>query len=237
MLQNKELVGFKDGGKSMYKTDLQAAVGNQETIIWKGKPQKKCFILESIFNPMLPIALVWGMIDFGFLGASLFAGEGKGGIGAALFLIPFFALHLMPVWMYLGGVILTMRRYRNTEYIITNLGVYISGGSFSYTYEMKPFAELSHISIHRGIFDQNLGVGDVELSSSQMDFYVNRNRRVANQKKFAICNVENYQEIYQIVKQLQTDIYSDTMYPNDMRPETNHGYQTQYTRIDELKRR
>ena len=31
-----------------------------------------------------------------------------------------------------------------------------------------------------------------------------------------------------MVKQLQTDIYADTQYPNDLRPAENHGYQTQY---------
>ena len=31
-----------------------------------------------------------------------------------------------------------------------------------------------------------------------------------------------------MVKNLQTDIYADTMYPNDLRPSSNHGYNTNY---------
>ena len=35
-------------------------------------------------------------------------------------------------------------------------------------------------------------------------------------------------DIYNLVKKLQTDIYTDVMYPNDKRPTENHGYNTQY---------
>ena len=43
-----------------------------------------------------------------------------------------------------------------------------------------------------------------------------------------ICNIAEYQEVFNLIKKMQTDIYADTMYPNDMRPEGNHGYQTKY---------
>ena len=220
----------------MFSTDLQAVVGSHETIVWQGKPDKKCFILESIFNPLLPFALLWAAIDLGIIGGGFFASGGFRQMGAFGFaLIPFFLLHMMPVWLYLGGVLLAFRKYRNTEYIVTNLGVYISGGAFSYSYELKPFAELSHVALHRGIFDQWLGVGDVELSTSQMDFSYNRNRNGANLHKFSICDIPDYQRVYKMVKDMQTDIYSDTMYPNDLRPAENHGYQTRYTKIDDYR--
>ena len=220
----------------MFTTDLQAVVGSHETIVWQGKPDKKCFIFESIFNPMLPFALLWGAFDIGIFGFGFLksgAMEQMGGISFVL--IPFFLFHMMPVWIYLGGVFLSFRRYRNTEYIITNLGVYISGGVFSYSYEMKPFAELSHVSLHRGIFDQWLGVGDVELSTAHADFNYNRNRSGNNLRKFSICDIPDYQRVYKMVKDMQTDIYSDTMYPNDLRPEENHGYNTKYTKLSEYQ--
>lgn len=45
-----------------------------------------------------------------------------------------------------------------------------------------------------------------------------------------ICNIPDYERVFSLVKQLQEDIYSDTMYPNDLRPAENHGYQTKYTK-------
>ena len=206
------------------KTDLEQIVGNDEKVLWKGKPSKKCFILESIFNPLLPFALIWFLFDFFFIGKTMSIGDGA----FSGFILVFMLFHLMPVWIYLGGVLLSLRRYKNTEYVITERGIYVSGGTFSYTYEIKPFAELSHVRVHRGIFDQYLGVGDVEASSNQ-SFY---NGRSSNESipgaVISIKDIPDYMEVFNLVKKLQTDIYSDTMYPNDLRPKENHGYKTEY---------
>lgn len=200
--------------------ELKKLIGEGEKIFYEGKPSKKCFIFESIFNPMMPFAILWGLIDSTFIGATLFAGSGEGG-GFLLFIIPFFLLHLMPVWLYLGGVVLSFRRYRNTYYIVTDKGIYISGGAFTKTFNQKPFAELSHVDLHRGIFDQMFNVGDVITTSS--NFTVD-SRTAA----LAINSIDNYVEVYNIVKKLQQDIYTDVMYPNDKRPAENHGYNTEY---------
>ena len=93
---------------------------------------------------------------------------------------------------------------------------------------MKPFTELSHVRIHRGIFDQYLGVGDVEASSNQGFNYTNTSNRSASMAGMAIKDIPDYMEVFNMVKKLQTDIYSDTMYPNDLRPKENHGYKTEY---------
>ena len=214
----------------MQCSDLELMVGKNETILWRGKPNKKCFLLESVFNPLLPFALIWALIDLGVIfGMSIGGAMG----GASFFLIPFFLLHLMPVWLYIGGVFLAVKKYKNTEYIITDRGIYVSGGMFSYTYEMKPFTDLSHINIHRGIFDQWLGVGDV-VSICSHDGYNSRDSHSSH--GLTICDIADYREVFAMVKQLQTDIYADTQYPNDLRPAQNHGYQTQYVNPGERGR-
>ncbi|MBD5493493.1 MAG: PH domain-containing protein [Lachnospiraceae bacterium] len=206
----------------MYKSDLEAMVGMNESILWRGKPDKKCFILESIFNPMLPFALIWAIIDLAVVGFT-FSASG----GMLMFILPFMLMHLMPVWIYIGGVIMSFRKHRNTEYIITDKGIYVSGGIFAYKYEMKPFTDLSHINIHRGIFDQWLGVGDVVTVCSHTG-YSSSSSHSHSSHGLTICDIPDYQQVFAMVKQLQTDIYADTQYPNDLRPGENHGYQTQY---------
>lgn len=209
----------------MAVSDLEFMVGQNEKILWKGKPNKKCFILESIFNPLLPIALIWGLVDFGIM---IFMGLGAlPAVGGAVVagMVVFFLIHLMPVWLYIGGVILSFRRYQNTEYIITDKGIYVSGGIFSYNYEMKPFTDLSHVNIHRGLWDQWLGVGDVVTVCGHMSYQPGHNH---SSHGMTICDIADYQQVFSLVKQLQTDIYADTMYPNDLRPATNRGYQTEY---------
>lgn len=210
------------------RTDLEAMINQGEQVLWRGKPQKKCFIFESIFNPLLPFALIWAIIDFSMISAATQATTSDGG-NFASFILLFFAIHLMPVWIYIGGVLMSFRRYKNTEYIITDRGIYISGGVFTYNCQMKPFAELSNVNIHRGIFDQMFGVGDVILSGT--NFVGNHTSSGSNNsatRGITISDIAEYQEVFSMVKQLQTDIYADTMYPNDLRPGENHGYQTQY---------
>ena len=200
------------------ENDLKQLVGNNEKILYEGKPSKKCFVFESIFNTVMPFALIWAIIDFGFIGGAFAFGEMK---EMAFFIIPFMLLHLMPVWIYLGGILFTIRRYKNTYYIVTDRAIYISKGIFSKTFNNKPFAELSHVDLHRGIFDQMFNVGDIICTSSNMG-----PNNVSS--AIAIDSVEDYTTVYNLVKKLQTDIYTDVMYPNDKRPSENHGYNTEY---------
>ena len=118
--------------------------------------------------------------------------------------------------------------------MVTDKAVYASNGVFTKNYQSKPFAELSHVNLYRGIFDQMFGVGDVILSSNQMVTvepspavsYGSSNRTVYS--GITISSISNYADVYNLVKKLQQDIYTDVMYPNDLRPEENHGYNTQY---------
>ena len=207
--------------------ELTLLVGKGEKILYAGKPDKKCFIFESIFNPLLPFAVLWGLFDMFFIGAAFSSDKAD---EAAFFIIPFMALHMMPVWLYMGGALLSFRRYRNTAYIVTDKGIYASGGIFGRTYKSKPFAELSHVDLHRGIFDQWFGVGDIITTSAQANPATLNGRRTSTNAGISIDSIANYAEVYKLVKQLQEDIYTDVMYPNDLRPKENHGYKSKYMR-------
>lgn len=202
----------RKGGRDMVE-ELKSMVGSDEMILYEGKPEKRCFIFESIFNPLLPFAIVWAVLDMGFLGTAI--------INMQFVMIPFMLFHLMPVWIYLAGVVFSFRRYRNTYYIVTDHAVYISSGIFTMNLEAKTFAELSRVNLHRGIFDQIFNVGDIQVTTNQ---FTRKNIPAV----LGINSISNYLEVYQIVKKLQKDIYSDIMYPNDLRPKENHGYRTKY---------
>lgn len=193
--------------------ELKSMVGRDETILYEGKPDKKCFIFESIINPLLPVAIIWAVIDIGFLGLA------SGGFSSIM--TPFMLFHMMPVWIYLSGVIFSFRKYKNTYYIVTDHAVYISSGIFTMNLEAKTFAELSRVNLHRGVFDQMFHVGDIQITTNQL---TKKNMPAV----LSINSISDYAEVYQLVKKLQKDIYSDIMYPNDLRPQENHGYRTKY---------
>ena len=193
--------------------ELKSMVGNDETILYEGKPDKKCFLFESILNPLLPVAIIWAVIDVGFLGLA------SGQFNAVL--TPFLLFHMMPVWIYLSGVVFSFRKYKNTYYIVTDHAIYISSGIFTMNLESKTFAEMSRVNLHRGIFDQMFHVGDIHITTNQL---TRKNMPATLQ----INSISNYAKVFQLVKKLQKDIYADIMYPNDLRPEENHGYRTKY---------
>lgn len=205
--------------------ELQSMINN-ERIVWAGRPKKSCFILECVFNPMLVFALIWAIIDFSFIG-NIFAFESAGFGNVGTFLIAFFALHLMPVWIYLGGVLFAFRKLKNTEYAITERGIYITSGCFAKQYNFKPFTDLSHVYIHRGILDQMLGVGDV-ISQCHHYGYSHSDSHNSHSSGFNITDIPDYVEVCNLIKKYQTDIYADTQFPNDFRPQSNHGYNTNY---------
>ena len=193
--------------------ELKSMIGMDETILYEGKPDKKCFIFESILNPLLPVAIIWAVLDMSFMGFAV------GGMQRIM--IPFMLIHMMPVWIYLGGVIFSFRRYKNTYYVVTDHAVYVSSGIFTMNLQEKTFAELSRVNLHRGIFDQMFNVGDIQITTNQ---FTKKNVPAV----ITISSITNYTEVYQMVKKLQKDIYSDIMYPNDLRPNENHGYKTKY---------
>ncbi len=202
---------LKTGG--FMRLEDQLSVGEQ--ILWRGKKAVAVSVLESIFNPFLIFALIWLLVDLSFIGmagAFMLMGDSMG-----LFILGFFAIHLMPVWIYLGGVITSAIKAKNTEYMITNKGIYVRSGLFNIRVDMKPFTDLSHVSLSQGIFDRMCGTGDVISTCGH-----------GHGAGGDIVNIYDYEKVYTLVKKLQEDIYSDTMYPNDLRPEENHGYNTRY---------
>ena len=208
--------------------NIESFKNNDETILWRGKPNKSVFIKEQIFTPMLIFALLWLAIDAGFILGFFGIKEINVPYG---FIIPFFILHLMPVWIYIGRVIFAFKRWKNTEYMVTDKAVYASTGVFTSTCERKTFQEVTNVSVHQGIIDKRHNVGDVFILTG----FTNNGDGKTIQKGINIVDIEDYMEVYKLINKTGADIYSDTMYPNDLRPKENHGYKTEYINEDEEK--
>ena len=137
---------------------------------------------------------------------------------------------MAPVWIYLAGILLVLRKYKHTEYIVTDRAVYVSSGVFSYACDMKSFAEFARVNIQRGIIDQLLGIGDVQLIPAEVASLCGPHDRLAGSGiGIVLENLREYREVFELVRKLQQDIYTDVMYPNALRPGENPGYNTKYT--------
>ncbi|HZK34993.1 MAG TPA: PH domain-containing protein, partial [Bacillota bacterium] len=126
-------MGFNKYRVDQYNHDprsISSFLMEGEQVIWNGKPKRNAFIINKSLK-MFPIALIWLLFDITAL-VTVFKSGQFGEI--YWFIIPFFALHLIPVWIWLGNVISANRRWKNTEYMITDKRVMIRGGLIGYEF-------------------------------------------------------------------------------------------------------
>ena len=197
---------------------------NSERILWKGKPNKSVYIKERIFSPLALIALVWLIFDTTFIGITF-----RNCPNSIPVMVIFFAMHLLPVWIYLGRVVFSFLSWKNTEYMVTDKAVYITMGVFTTNCDRKTFQEITNTSVHQGIIDKTYDVGDVFITTG----YRTTSKGATVRCGINFIDIEDYMKVYKLINKTGTDIYSDTQYPNDLRPSENHGYNTKYKNNDE----
>ncbi len=182
--------------------EMKSMKGPDERIHWFGRPNRKCFILECIFNPMLPFAIVWSAFD-GFMLFGIGFAKTGGNFKQLAFVCAFFLFHLMPVWIYLGGVLFSLRKYRNTEYMVTDRGVYVSGGAGSKRIMVRPLDEIYGLSVRQGFFGRRIGVGNVIFSDAAAG-------RAVRANAFGdIVGIPDYKEVFRLINQLKADASSE----------------------------
>lgn len=191
--------------------NVKEALTQGEELLWSGRPKKSAFIINKTVT-MLPIAIVWLAFDLSFIipifSAGLF-GE------TWFFMIPFFAIHLMPVWIWLGNVLTAKKKWDRTQYAVTDRRIIIQTGLWGMNYESIFYKDISNVQLRVGLIDRLLKVGDIYF-------------QIAKGGTQSFLDVENVYELYPKLQKTVMDIQTDIEYPNDLRPLENRGYRTKY---------
>lgn len=183
-----------------------------EYILWQGQPEKKPFIAKRTFV-MMPIAIVWLIFDSSAIAAVIAEG------GSFLFiLLPFMALHLTPVWIWLANIISARRIWKNTTYYITNHRIIIQNGFFAINETSIFYKDLRDVKLKIGIFNKFSHTGDILLNATSGDSN--------NSDSFEF--LKDAQDIYERLQKIIFNIQTDIEYPNALRPKDNPGYNTNY---------
>lgn len=191
-----------------------------ETLIWKAKPKKSAFVINKSIT-MAPFAILWLIFDSSFI-TMMFKSDTP--TEMLWFIIPFFALHLMPVWIWLANVLTANRKWKNTSYYVTDKRIIIENGFVAGNFQTIYYKDLTNVSLHLGVIDKMLGVGDIYLETAGGNYVQNGRNLVAQ----AFLDIENPQEIYPKLQKIVMDIQTDIEYPNALRPGENPGYNTKY---------
>lgn len=183
-----------------------------EYILWQGQPKKKPFIAKRTFV-MMPIAIVWLIFDSSAIAASIAEG------GSFLFIfLPFMALHLIPVWIWLANIISARRIWKNTTYYITNHRIIIQNGFFAINETSIFYKDLKDVKLKIGIFNKFSHTGDVLLNATSGD----------SNSSDSFEFLKDAQDVYERLQKIIFNIQTDIEYPNALRPKDNPGYNTNY---------
>ncbi len=167
-------------------TGVESQLMADESIVWKGTPKKTAFVLNAS-GKMMPFALLWLFFDGFMIFSICMTGELK---EMAWFIIPFFAIHLLPVWIWLYNTFTAFGRWKNTEYAITNKRILIRNGFIGFQFESIYFSDISNVSMHVGTVDKLLGVGDIH--------FITANHMGSG--TIAILDVEDYGNVYALAQ-------------------------------------
>lgn len=204
----------------MYEEDRYSqrnpALAAGEAILWRGKPKKSAFIAGRSLT-LMPFAVIWLVLDLGLI-SNVF-----GGGDMLWFMIPFFALHLMPVWIWLGSTLTAGKRWKNTMYYVTNRRIIIQSGFLAVNERSLFYKDMANAQLHIGFVDKIFGTGSIVLDNGYYDY-----RRRKNYPGNKLEHLEDAQNAYNRIQKTILDIQTDIEYPNAYRPEHNPGYHTDY---------
>ena len=205
----------------MKTIEAKRLIPSHEQILWQGKPEKKSYIMETIFNPMLPRALFFGVLELFFY--IIFTTTNKSPYptaedydpdsGSLLPLLLYAVVYLIPVWLYLGGVIAGVVRHKKLEYVLTDQAMYVLTVGKAGNVRRLSLTDTHYISANQGLIDKLLGVGDVQFNRSRPEIYTPRSRFKPSpyRKKqqlsnpFVFRDIKEFTKIYHLaVKQLQS---------------------------------
>ena len=198
--------------ESIKQNKVEDILGDGEEVLVSLKPNRKVYILESIFKG-LPIVLLWGGIDafmlYMIISTGVFVESGM-----VWFIVLFFALHLSPVWMYIARIVKVVAGYKNISYTFTDKRIIVRSGIIGIDFKYQYYSDIASVNVKVGIFDRLFKVGDIHIQG--------------NTQHIVVEDI-NAPYIYaDKIQKIVRDLKADMQFPNDLRPEENHGYNTKY---------
>lgn len=197
----------------MKQNTIEDILSEDEAILQRLKPNRKVLLLEALFKG-LPFVLLWVAFDSFFIIMMIVTGAFKENPYLIIFVVAFFALHLLPLWMYIINIVKTMAGSKNIEYVFTNRRIIVRSGVIGIDFKTIYYTDVEGINCRVGIFDRMFKVGDLYIK--------------AHDQSAVLMNIETPYFFLEKLQKITLDIKTDIQYPNDLRPKENHGYKTDY---------
>ena len=143
---------------------IEDSLSSDESLLWKGKPLRKSFILNSVLK-FLPFALIWLIFDTLFI-VLLVLNVKEIPTIVIVFLAIFFLFHLIPVWLWIYSIISASKRQKIEEYAFTNKRILIKQGFIGSTIISVFYDSINSVNLKIGIIEKMCHVGDIYILSN-----------------------------------------------------------------------
>ncbi|OGK20386.1 hypothetical protein A3C23_03910 [Candidatus Roizmanbacteria bacterium RIFCSPHIGHO2_02_FULL_37_13b] len=193
---------------------IQDVLDDNEKIIWQDKPTFIPFVASGL--PFLGFGIIWGIMDSSFIVKSLSAP-----MNLDLMLIPFFLIHLMPLWLGILNFVRLFLVFNNTAYATTNRRILLRTGFLGIDFRSIDYDKIQDIRVDVNPFENMFGVGTIKINA---DFSGNRGVHIYG----SISAIADPYKVFKQIKTVSVNIKTDWNYPNKLRPSDNPGYKTEY---------
>ena len=145
------------------ETTEQFLAGTDERIVFKTKPNKKAHIWESILKN-IGFVLIWMAIDVAALVFSFVNNDIEWTF--RIMILAFLALHMFPVWLWVAGIVRSVKQAQNAEYALTEKRIIIKSGKLAHDFRVIYYKDIVKIDMKRGRLDKMCGVADIYIRTN-----------------------------------------------------------------------
>lgn len=189
---------------SQSESTVEGVLEEDEKILFRSKPNKKSYMWAAALK-MLPIAIIWLCFDVAFLtviGIEIKNGHVPKVILAAL--IPFFIVHLAPVWIWISKIVKSSVEIKNIEYAFTDKRIIVRSGVIGIDFKFFYYDKIESVVAKVGLIDKLCKVGDIYITAAGT--------------AGVLFDQENPYQLATKVQKLASDVRADLYYPNELRP-------------------
>ena len=140
-----------------FDKDLSMELKQDEELLLRCVPQKASFVLSKSVS-LMPIAIIWLCFD-GFALSMITRTDMP--VGLRIGIIFFFAVHLLPVWLWVFSIVKAVRNHKRIEYALTNERIIVRDKDKLTSFYYK---DLSSVYVSVGLVDKLFKVGDIKIS-------------------------------------------------------------------------
>lgn len=159
---------FVNNGENQ-KSSLNDILTKDEKILWQQSPKKRSFVMQKTIKT-LPIAFIWAIIDISIIITFISTMEDSSFLW---FLIPFFALHMAPVWIYIASIVKAYAKVKDIKYVITNKRVIVVDGKDMFISNSINLNNITSCQVNQTFSDKLARVADITILSNENSIIFN----------------------------------------------------------------